>query len=99
MALFVEDAALSSDHGGKALAARNVVRLPPHLARFLLGLRQQAPPDFTVRPCRINGLPGLLAHEGHVLASALTIEVAAGRIQVAYAWRNPDTLRTLARTG
>jgi len=96
--LFAEDAALYSDHGGKAAAARNVVRGADRLSRFFAGLRRKMSTRHSIRPCHINGMPGLLGYEDGTLITALALEVAEGRIRTAYAWRNPDKLRTLAGT-
>ncbi len=95
--LFAEDAALYSDHGGKAVAARNVVRGAERMSRFFAGLRRKMSSRHSVRPCRINGMPGLLGYEDGTLITALAFEVAEGRIRTAYAWRNPDKLRTLSQ--
>src|ERR1700712_4867475 len=55
--LLAEDASLSTDHGGKASAARRVLEGAEHVAKFLHGLwgkRDRFPVELQAVPCYVN---------------------------------------------
>ncbi|MEN3942856.1 RNA polymerase sigma factor SigJ [Prosthecobacter sp. SYSU 5D2] len=96
--LLAESVEMRSDGGGKVSALPDIMRGVDAVARFLVGVmhhRPQAHEGRRLVPCRFNGAPGILIHEGGRLVTALTIDVEAGRIQAIYAVRNPDKLRGL----
>lgn len=99
LALFAADIAIASDGGGKAQAARNVVRGADKVARFLLGLMRKAPPGTTWTPARINTEPGLLVHIDGMLFASFAFDVADGRIHGIAAVLNPDKLPSGAGVG
>jgi RNA polymerase sigma-70 factor (ECF subfamily) len=98
--LLLDDAKVTSDHGGKARAAlREVVGADP-AARMLIGLmRKFARTAGHVRVAWINGAVGVVAIEDGVVASVMVpdLVVADGVARVAsvYVVRNPDKLARL----
>ncbi len=99
LALFTDDIAITSDGGGKAKAALNVVRGADKVARFLLGLMKKAPPGTTWTRARINTEPGMLVHIDGVLFASFAFDMADGRIQGIAAVLNPDKLPSEAGVG
>ena len=99
LALFTDDIAITSDGGGKAKAALNVVRGADKVARFLLGLMKKAPPGTTWTRARINTEPGMLVHIDGALFASFAFDMADGRIQGIAAVLNPDKLPSEAGVG
>ena len=99
LSLFTDDIAITSDGGGKAKAALNVVRGADKVARFLLGLVKKAPPGTTWTPARINTEPGMLVHIDGALFASFAFDMADGRIQGIAAVLNPDKLPSEAGVG
>jgi len=96
LALLAEDITLWSDGGGKVRAALNPLRGSDRVARFLLGILREAPPDLVVRRARINGQTGLIGYFGDGRPqSAVTLDVADGRIQAIRIIVNPEKLRAI----
>lgn len=92
--VFCEDAVLLSDSGGKVVAARNVLRGPDRIARFLLGIASKNPQLLALaRPARINGLPGSVIVLEGVLRQCLAFELSGESISAVYLTVNPDKLR------
>jgi RNA polymerase sigma-70 factor (ECF subfamily) len=92
--MLASDVRMTTDGGGKAAAALNVLDGADHVARFLVGTARKGwRDDFTVRLAAINGLPGVIVDgpEGPVQTAALEIE--SGVIRALYVVRNPDKLR------
>ncbi|MEO6194517.1 MAG: hypothetical protein ABIS20_16015 [Thermoanaerobaculia bacterium] len=58
VSLLARDATLYSDGGGKVRAALKPVPTGDSVARFLLGIWRQAPPDWEVCLVVVNGQPG-----------------------------------------
>jgi RNA polymerase sigma-70 factor (ECF subfamily) len=93
--LLAEDATAWSDGGGKAFAARKVVRGAAMVARMYIGLTTKRPAAMTSEVVEINGWPALaLYHEG-ALVSVVTIETDGDRIHAIRAIVNPDKLAGL----
>jgi RNA polymerase sigma-70 factor (ECF subfamily) len=90
--LLARDATLYADGGGKVRAALKPVPGGESVARFLLGIWRQAPPDWEMRAARVNGRPGLLNFVGGHLLSVFSFEVEEGLIREIYAVLNPDKL-------
>jgi len=93
LALLAPDVTLASDGGGRAAAARNWIRGPDRVARFMLGVMRKFGRHTTRRIARVNGEPALLAFDGERLISVTTIDVDNGRIRAVLTVRNPDKLR------
>jgi RNA polymerase sigma-70 factor, ECF subfamily len=89
-AMLAEDAELHPDGGGKASAARVVIRGPYKVARFLVGVfRKSWMQDFGV--ATVNGEPGLVFRVGDVVAAVLSVRVE-DKVRAVYITVNPDKL-------
>jgi RNA polymerase sigma-70 factor (ECF subfamily) len=96
LSLFAADATWTSDGGGKAKAARKVVRSAERIARFTLGIWRRYLKRLTYRVASVNGETGLIAFDGRKASWVLTIDTDGLRILAAYAMVNPDKLRGIA---
>lgn len=98
LALLTPEVTCTSDGGGRAAAARNVLVGPDRVARFLLGLSRKYLGRVTARFTQLNGQPALLLYEEGRLATAtmLDLDEAGERIRAVYVVRNPDKLRRAA---
>jgi RNA polymerase sigma-70 factor, ECF subfamily len=93
LSLFAADATWTADGGGKAKAARKIVRSGDLVARFARGIWRRYAKDMTYRLTGVNGEAGLVAFDQRGPAWVLTIETDGVRILAAYALVNPDKLR------
>jgi RNA polymerase sigma-70 factor, ECF subfamily len=94
IALFIPEATLISDGGGKALAALRPIYGADKIVRFFIGVtKDRDPDDFEFEECWINNAPAVLIREssGEVFAT-LSFEVDDGHIATVYSIRNPDKL-------
>ena len=96
LSLFAADATWTSDGGGRAKAARKVVRGAELVSRFTLGIWQRYLKSQTHRLVTVNGQTGLVGFKGWQPSWVLTIETDGVRILSAYAVVNPDKLRGIA---
>src|SRR5437763_1694846 len=76
-AMLAEDAELHSDGGGKASAARVVIRGRDKVARFLTGVFRK-PWLQDVGVAAVNGEPGLVFRSGGAVAAVLSLRVEGG---------------------
>jgi len=89
-AMLAEDAEVHTDGGGKAAAARVVVRGRDRVARFLTGvLRKPWFQDF--HTTTVNGEPGLVFRSGDRVKSVLSLRID-GDVRAVYMTLNPDKL-------
>ncbi|HEY1191380.1 MAG TPA: RNA polymerase sigma factor SigJ [Gemmata sp.] len=89
-ALLAEDAEAHSDGGGKASAARVVIRGRDRVARFLTGVfRKRWFQEVGV--AAVNGAPGLVFRSGGAVAAVLSLR-AEGGVRAVYIAVNPDKL-------
>jgi RNA polymerase sigma-70 factor (ECF subfamily) len=89
-AMLAEDAEVHTDGGGKASAARVVIRGRNKVARFLTGVfRKRWYQDVSV--AAVNGGPGLVFRSGGEVVSVLSLCVE-GDVRAVYVTRNPDKL-------
>jgi RNA polymerase sigma-70 factor (ECF subfamily) len=96
VSLLAGDAALYSDHGGKASAARRTIRGADKIARFFIGVDTRfRPPHFSYRFTWLNGAPGIIVYSGTRAETAFSVEIEDGKIQAFYVTRNPDKLAHL----
>lgn len=97
MSLFAENATWTSDGGGKAAAAVNVLHGNKIITKFVMGIRaKSAGTDYTVNLATINAMPGLIAwYEGRVFAT-YSFETDGEHITAVYAVLNPDKLKDVA---
>lgn len=94
-ALLGDSAALTTDGGGKAQAARKVVQGGPAVARALLGLARKQDPHCTVEICELNGWPAALLYCDDVTIATIAIECDGLRIHAIHVVNNPDKLTAL----
>jgi RNA polymerase sigma-70 factor (ECF subfamily) len=96
--LLAEDVVLRGDGGGKAPALARAVHGRERAARTLAAwVRAGSRLDwFELHPTEVNGQPGAitLTPDGKVI-SALSLDIAEGRIQAIHGIVNPDKLRHL----
>ncbi len=94
--LLADGVELYSDGGGKVAALPRALRGAADVASFLVAvfgdLRSKNVPVRAISKW-LNGFPGLLVLEDGVPATAITLEVSAGRIHRIFAVRNPDKLK------
>jgi RNA polymerase sigma-70 factor (ECF subfamily) len=95
--LLAEDAVATGDGGGKAAARRTPLHGGEKIARFMLGLMRIAVRDryeFDFR--EVNGRPGALIRQDGRVVSALSLEIADGKVTEFLSVANPDKLRHLS---
>ena len=94
--LLAEDAVATGDGGGKAAARRTPLHGGAKIARFMLGLMRIAVRDryeFDFR--EVNGRPGALIRQDGRVISALSLEIADGKVTGFMSVANPDKLHHL----
>jgi len=99
LAAFAKEATLMSDGGGKAKAARKVVRGGTRVARFLLGVLRGAPEDLELRKIVVNGETGLALRVAGRLVSVMSFATDGKQILGVYSVLNPDKLRGVLLAG
>lgn len=92
--VLADDVVLLTDGGGRVAAVPQAVVGSALVAQVVVGFTGKLVTDAaTVRPARINGLPGLVVSAQGRLIQTLAFEVGGtGRIQAIYVMRNPDKL-------
>ena len=93
VALFAEEAALTSDGGGKAKAAQKVVRGGASVVRFLLGVLRVAHGHLELEKIVVNGETGLALRVAGQLVSVMSFVTDGRQILGVYSVLNPDKLR------
>ncbi|MCA9166574.1 MAG: RNA polymerase sigma factor SigJ [Planctomycetales bacterium] len=95
--VLAEDVRLLSDGGGKVSAVPYPLSGRDKVHTFLMRiyLPYQNGKPLIVRACWFNGAPGLLMESAGEAASALQLDIEAGRIRSIFVQRNPDKLRRL----
>ena len=94
--LLAEDAVATGDGGGKAAARKTPLHGGAKIARFMLGLMRLAERDhYEFDFCEVNGRPGALIRQNGQIVSALSLEIADGRVTEFLSVANPDKLRHL----
>lgn len=97
--LLADQVEMRSDSGGKANAARRVVRGADKVSRFFAGILRKAGPSLHSSFAQINGRLGLIVYHDGRLQSTMSFEVAEGRIRTIYFVLNPDKLRHVPQAG
>jgi RNA polymerase sigma-70 factor (ECF subfamily) len=92
LALLAPDAALISDGGGKVLAARNVIRGPERVARFLIGVARKQAGRLSDRLALINGAPGVVRRRDGRIYATISLACDETAIHAVYVVLNPDKL-------
>jgi len=95
--LLAEEATWTSDGGGKAKAAKKVVRGAERVARFATGVLRRYLEHLSFRPVTVNGEAGLAAYFQEQLISVMTIRTDGHRILDVFSILNPDKLRGLSQ--
>jgi RNA polymerase sigma-70 factor (ECF subfamily) len=96
LAMFAEEATLTSDGGGKAKAAQKVVRGGARIARFLLGVLRRAHARLTLEKIAVNGETGVALSVDGRLVAVISLVTDGRRIVGVYNVLNPDKLRGVA---
>ena len=97
VSLLAEDAVATGDGGGKAAARRTPLHGGEKIARFMLGLMRLAERDaYEFDFCEVNGRPGALIRQDGRVISALSLEIADGKVTEFLSVANPDKLRHLS---
>jgi len=98
MGLLADDVRLTTDGGGKARSALNVIEGADRTARFVAGAVSKGLSEGSVvRTATINGLPGLLVYAPNGSVQSVAFEIANGRMHAIYAVSNPEKLSHLVR--
>jgi len=99
--LLADDAVLTSDGGGKVLAAAHPIQSSKAVARFLLGIirsaQQEGNAEFGVKvePAVINGQTGIVFRQNNKVSGVALFSMKNNRLQNIYIIRNPDKLKQL----
>jgi RNA polymerase sigma-70 factor (ECF subfamily) len=96
--LLASDSAWTSDGGGKARAARKVIRGAESVARFGSGVYRKIIAHVAFQRVTVNGEPGYAAFYKGQLFSVLTIRTDGHRILDIFTILNPDKLRAVTIT-
>jgi RNA polymerase sigma-70 factor (ECF subfamily) len=92
LALFAESATWTSDGGGKARAARKVIRGRERVVRFVLGVLARHADQFSFSPVRVNNEAGLALRVDGKLFSVVSARTDGVRILDIFTVLNPDKL-------
>jgi RNA polymerase sigma-70 factor (ECF subfamily) len=95
VALLADDIVMLSDGGGKTAAALNPIYGPAKVGRYIFGILNKMPANFTVSVVEINGQPALIGHISGQIYNVLTIDITGDRITGIQNMLNPDKLRRL----
>ena len=96
VSLLAEDAVATGDGGGKAAARKTPLHGGTKIARFMLGLMRLAERDaYEFDFCEVNGRPGALIRQDGRVVSALSLEIADGKVTEFLSVANPDKLHHL----
>jgi len=89
--MFTEDIEVHSDGGGKASAARVVVRGRSRAARFLAGVFSKKRGDCEMQTTTVNGAPGVVFTFGGNVIQVVSLHIDGG-VRAVYMTLNPDKL-------
>ena len=95
LAIFAEEATLTSDGGGKAKAAQKVVRGGASVVRFLLGVLRGARERLAFQKIVVNGETGLALRVDGRLVAVMSFVTDREQILGMYSVLNPDKLRAV----
>ena len=87
------DATVIADGGGLATASLHPIEGSEQIARFLVDLAVQTPPNVTFTERTVNGQPGLVAQQDGLTVTVFAFDVVDGRITHNWAVRNPEKRR------
>jgi len=92
LALLTADSSWTSDGGGKARAARKVIRGAQRVSRFGTGVFRKLRSELNFRSILVNEEPGLAAMWGDHLVSIIAIRSDGEKIVGVFSILNPDKL-------
>ena len=92
LSLFATEASWTSDGGGKAKAARRIIRGGERVARFVLAVLGRHTDKFVFTPVRINSEAGLAIEVDGRVFSVISIRTDGVRILDVFTVLNPDKL-------
>ena len=92
LSLFAAEAAWISDGGGKARAARKIIRGRERVARFVHAVFGRYTDQFVFTPVRINSEAGLAVEVDGKVFSVISIRTDGTRILDVFTTLNPDKL-------
>jgi RNA polymerase sigma-70 factor (ECF subfamily) len=92
LALLAIEASWMSDGGGKAKAARRIIRGRERVARFVLAVLGRHTNEFVFTPIRINNEAGLAIEVGGRVFSVISIRTDGRQILDVFTVLNPDKL-------
>jgi RNA polymerase sigma-70 factor, ECF subfamily len=96
MSLLADDVRLTTDGGGKVVAALNVIEGADRAARFVVGAVSKGLPEGSiVRSSTINGLPGVILQRPDGSVQSVAFEIEHNRVRAIYAVSNPEKLSHL----
>jgi RNA polymerase sigma-70 factor (ECF subfamily) len=93
LAIFAEEATLTSDGGGKAKAAQKVVRGGASIVRYLLGVLRRARERLTLDKIAVNAETGIALRVDGRLVAVMSLATDGQQILGVYSVLNPDKLR------
>ncbi len=99
LTLVSPDITFISDGGGKAVSARRPIHGADKVARFLFGILNQVPADFTFEVGPANGNPAFIAFSAGKPYMVMAFEMDSDKIRNIYNVRNPDKMRHLEKGG
>jgi RNA polymerase sigma-70 factor (ECF subfamily) len=92
LSLLANEASWMSDGGGKAKAARRIIRGRERVARFVLAVLGRHTNEFVFTPIRINNEAGLAIEVGGRVFSVISIRTDGQQILDVFTVLNPDKL-------
>jgi RNA polymerase sigma-70 factor (ECF subfamily) len=92
LAIFAEEATLTSDGGGKAKAAHKIVHGGASVVRFLLGVLRAVDDGLALEKIVVNGETGIAVRVDGRLVSVMSLAMDGQRILGVYSVLNPDKL-------
>jgi RNA polymerase sigma-70 factor (ECF subfamily) len=93
MNLLAEDITWWSDGGGKVSAARRPLHGRDEVARFVLGIARQAPPDLSIDVAEVNGQQAVIMRIAGKVYYVWMFDMHGGLIREVHAVGNPDKLK------
>jgi len=100
MAMFAEDAVMTSDGGGRARAALKPVHGADPIARFIMGvLKKNEGWDAVHTLTEVNGQPAFVTSISGQPIAVMILDIQAGVIQNLFIVVNPDKLRNVELSG
>lgn len=93
LALFAEDAVMTSDGGGKVTAARKAIVGGRKIANLYYHVALKSKGLLDVRIVPINGEPGIVSTVFGQPFAATVFEIEGGKIRAVYQVMNPDKLK------